>query len=61
MKYHRDHEYLQIKNHLVVIFHYKDSGKWNFALDNVFNKKAYNSREECLEAIFNALEELLYN
>ena len=57
----RDHEYLKIKNHLVVIFHYKDSGKWNFALDNVFNKKAYNSREECLEAIFNALEELLYN
>lgn len=57
----RGHEYLKIKNHLVVIFHYKDSGKWNFALDNVFNKKTYNSREECLEAIFNALEELLYN
>lgn len=57
----RGHEYLKIKNHLVVIFHYKDSGKWNFALDNVFNKKAYNSREECLEAIFNALEDLLYN
>ena len=57
----RGHEYLKIKNHLVVIFHYKDSGKWNFALDNVFSKKTYNSREECLEAIFNALEELLYN
>lgn len=57
----RAHEYLKIKNHLVVIFHYKDSGKWNFALDNVFSKKTYNSREECLEAIFNALEELLYN
>ena len=57
----RGHEYLKIKNHLVVIFHYKDSGKWNFALDNIFNKKTYNSREECLEAIFNALEELLYN
>lgn len=57
----RGHEYLKIKNHLIVIFHYKDSGKWNFALDNVFSKKTYNSREECLEAIFNALEELLYN
>ena len=29
-------------------------------IDNVFNRKAYKTRDECIEGIFNALEELLY-
>ena len=56
----RGNEYLKIKNHLIVLFHFFDSDKWNFSIDNVFNKKAYATREECIEGIFNALEELLY-
>lgn len=57
----KGNEYLKIKNHLIVLFHFRDSDKWNFSIDNVFNKKAYKTHEECLEAIFNALENLLYN
>ena len=56
----RGNEYLKIKNHLIVLFHFFDSDKWNFSIDNVFNKTAYKTREECIEGIFNALEELLY-
>lgn len=56
----RGNEYLKIKNHLIVLFHFRDSDKWNFSIDNVFNKKAYKTREECIEGIFNALEDLLY-
>ena len=57
----RGNEYLKVKDHVIVIFYHKNSGKWNFSLDDVFNKKAYKTREECIEAAFNALEELLYN
>ena len=56
----KGHEYLKIKNHLIVIFHFKDSNKWKFSIDNQFNKTAYNSRNDCIEGIFNTLEELLY-
>ena len=56
----RGNEYLKIKNHLIVLFHFRDSDKWNFSIDNVFNKKAYKTRDECIEGIFNALEDLLY-
>lgn len=56
----KGHEFLKIKNHLIVIFHFKDTNKWKFALDNSFSKTAYNSRNDCIEAIFNTLEELFY-
>ncbi|MCQ2610538.1 MAG: UvrD-helicase domain-containing protein [Treponema sp.] len=56
----KGHEYLKIKNHLIVLFHFKDTGKWKFSIDNQFNKTACNSREECLELIFETLEKLLY-
>lgn len=56
----KGHEFLKIKNHLIVIFHFKDTNKWKFALDNKFSKTAFNSRNDCIEAIFNALEELFY-
>ena len=56
----KGHEYLKIKNHLIVIFHFRDSNKWKFAIDNKFSQKVYNSRNDCIEGIFNALEELLY-
>ena len=56
----KGHEYLKIKNHLIVIFHFRDSNKWKFSIDNRFSKSTYNSRNECIEGIFNALEELLY-
>lgn len=56
----KGHEYLKIKNHLVVLFHFKDSGRWHFSLDGTFRKKAYASRKETVEAAFEALDGLLY-
>lgn len=56
----KGHEYLKIKNHLIVIFHFKETNRWKFSIDNQFDKKVYNSRNECIECIFNVLEELLY-
>ena len=56
----RGHEYLKIKNHLIVLFHFMDSNKWKYSIDNEFSTSAYPTRDACLEAVFNALEELLY-
>lgn len=56
----RGNEYLKIKNHLVVLFHFRDSDKWKYSIDNQFCKKSYSSRNEVIEAVFEALEKLLY-
>ncbi len=56
----KGHEYLKIKNHLIVIFHNVTSNKWRYSIDNNFSQSTWNSRDECLEAVFNALEELIY-
>ena len=57
----RGNEYLKIKNHIVVLFHFRDSDKWKYSIDNQFCKKSYNSRNEVIEAVFEALEKLLYS
>jgi DNA helicase-2/ATP-dependent DNA helicase PcrA len=56
----RGHEYIKFKNHLIVLFHFMDSNKWNYTIDNKFSTGTYPTRDACLEAVFNALEELLY-
>ena len=56
----KGNEYLKWKNHLIVMYCFKNSGKYNFAIDGEFNKQYYNTRSECISAIFNALESLLY-
>lgn len=57
----RGNEYLKIKNHIVVLFHFRDSDKWKYSIDNQFCKKSYSSRNEVIEAVFEALEKLLYS
>lgn len=57
----RGNEYLKIKNHIVVLFHFRDSDKWKYSIDNQFCKKSYNSRNEVIETVFEALEKLLYS
>ena len=54
----KGNEYLKIKNHLIVIFHFKDSDKWKYSIDNQFCKSSYNSRNEVIKAIFEALEKM---
>lgn len=56
----RGNEYLKMKNHLIVIYYYRNTGKYGFAIDGTFDRHSYKSRSECIMAIFNALEELLY-
>lgn len=53
-------EYLKIKNHIIVLFYYQKTGKWGFALDGKFSEQSFNSRNECLEAVFSSLEEFSY-
>lgn len=54
----RGNEYLKFKNHLIVLF--MDSNKWKFSIDNKFSTGTYNTRTACIEAVFSALEKLLY-
>lgn len=56
----KGHEYLKIKNHLIVIFHYKDSNKWKYLIDDQYSEKSFNSRNDCIEDIFSTLEEMFY-
>lgn len=56
----RGHEYIKFKNHLIVLFHFMNSNKWKFSIDNKFSSGSYPSRNACLEAVFNDLEKLLY-
>ena len=50
--------YLKIKDHLVVLYHNKAYNTWKYSLDNQFCPEIYLSREEAMDAAFEALEKL---
>lgn len=50
--------YLKIKDHLVVLYHNKKYDTWKYSLDNVFCPEIYPTREEAMDAAFEALEKL---
>ena len=50
--------YLKVKDHLVVLYHNKKFGTWKYSLDNAFCPKIYQTREEAMDAAFEALEKL---
>lgn len=52
----RGHEYLKIKERLIVLFHFKDSGRWNFSIDGEYNKGFFSTREQVVLAVFNRIE-----
>lgn len=54
----RGNEYLKLKNHLIVLF--LNSNKWRFSIDNKLSAGTYSTRTACIEAVFSALEKLLY-
>lgn len=54
----RGNEYLKLKNHLIVLF--LNSNKWRFSIDNKLSADTYSTRTACIEAVFSALEKLLY-
>lgn len=48
--------YLKVKDHLIVLYYSKTNNNWKYSLDNVFCKEVYATREEVVEAAFEALE-----
>lgn len=51
--------YLKIKNHLIVLYRHKDGTVWKYSIDSVFCPEIYRTREEALDAAFEALERVL--
>jgi len=50
--------YIKIKDHLVVLYHNKHLDNWKYSLDNVFCPEVFESREDAMDAAFEALEKL---
>lgn len=50
--------YLKIKDHLVVLYYNKNYNNWKYSLDNQFCPEIYPTREEAIDAAFEALEKL---
>lgn len=50
--------YIKVKDHLVVLYHNKKLNNWKYSLDNVFCPEVFASREEAMDAAFEALEKL---
>ncbi|MBR6916915.1 MAG: ATP-binding domain-containing protein [Clostridia bacterium] len=51
-----NNEYLKIKEHLIVLYKNRESGKWKYSFDNAFAPEIFNTREEAVSAAFEALE-----
>lgn len=50
--------YIKIKDHLVVLYHNKKYNTWKYSIDNAFCPEIYPTREEAMDAAFEALEKL---
>ena len=48
--------YIKVSDHVVVLYHNKIHDNWKFSLDNVFCPEVYATREEAMDAAFEALE-----
>ncbi|MBO7217265.1 MAG: ATP-binding domain-containing protein, partial [Clostridia bacterium] len=56
----RNHNsYLKIKDHLIVLYYSERNKNWKYSLDNEFSVEVFQSREEAMNASFEALEEKL--
>ena len=54
-----NNSFLKIKDHLIVLYYNKKYDNWKYSLDNVFCVEVYNTREEAMDAAFEALENKL--
>jgi hypothetical protein len=48
--------YIKVRDYVVVLYHNKIHDNWKFSLDNVFCPEVYATREEAMDAAFEALE-----
>ena len=51
--------YAKIKEHIVVLYKLKNNTGWKYSLDNEFCVEVFNSKEEAIEAAFEALEKVI--
>ena len=56
----RGHEYLKMKEHVIVLFYFRDSQKWNFSIDGVYNKGSFATRSQTILAAFETIDRMLY-
>lgn len=54
-----NNSFIKIKDHLIVLYFNKKYNNWKYSLDNVFCPEVYISRDEAMDAAFEALEAAL--
>ena len=54
-----NNSFIKIKDHLIVLYFNKKYNNWKYSLDNVFCPEVYISRDEAMDAAFEALEAVL--
>ena len=54
-----NNSYIKIKDHLIVLYYNKSYNNWKYSIDNEFCKEVFETRDEAMDAAFEALEMLL--
>ncbi|MBQ8002376.1 MAG: ATP-binding domain-containing protein, partial [Clostridia bacterium] len=48
--------YKKVNDRIIVLYQNKNNGKWSFSIDGKFSQKQYTSRDDAINAAFDALE-----
>jgi len=51
-----NNRYIKIRDHLVVLYYNQKYDNWKYSLDNAFCPEVYKTKEEVVDAVFEALE-----
>ena len=51
-----NNQYKKVKDHLIVLYYNSVYKNWKYSLDNVFCKEVFETKDEAMEAAFEALE-----
>ncbi len=54
-----NNSYIKIKDHLIVLYYNKNYDNWKYSIDNEFCKEVFATRDEAMDAAFEALESRL--
>ncbi len=52
--------YLKIRNHVVVLYRKKQGDGWKYSIDQVFCAEVFPTRDQAVDAAFEALEQIAY-
>ena len=56
-----NNSYLKLKDHIIVLYYSEKNNNWKYSLDNVFSVEVFLTKEEAMNAAFEALERKLRN